>query len=55
MRRPIPRHRQALDRVDLRTTRWTISCYKDLPERQTRFDAYAIDPALVDYRLRTEF
>ncbi|WP_281421917.1 hypothetical protein [Stakelama flava] len=41
--------------MDLRTTRSTISCYNDLPERQARFDAYAIDPALVDYRVLTEF
>ncbi len=39
-----------MDAVDLSRTRWTISTYDDLADRQRRFGAYGIAPHLVTYK-----
>ncbi len=38
-----------MERVDLATTRWTISVYGDMQERMARFGAYGLRPDLVRY------
>ena len=38
-----------MERLDLATTRWTISVFGDLQERQARFGAYGLRPDLVRY------
>lgn len=38
-----------MDRVDLSTTRWTVSTYGDLADRQARFGGYGVAPHLVSY------
>lgn len=38
-----------MERVNLATTRWTISVFGDLQERQARFGAYGLQPDLVRY------
>lgn len=40
---------EIMDRVDLRTTHWTVSVYNDLADRQARFGAYGVTPHLVRY------
>jgi hypothetical protein len=40
---------EIMDRVDLATTRWTVSVHNDLADRQARFGAYGIAPHLVRY------
>jgi len=39
-----------MDRVDLATTLWTISVFKDLEERRALFGAFGISPHLVTYK-----
>lgn len=38
-----------MERLDLATTRWTISVFGDLQERMARFGAYGLRPDLVRY------
>lgn len=44
-----------MDRVEIDTTRWTVSVYGDLADRQARFGAYGIVPHLVRYLAMADF
>jgi hypothetical protein len=45
-----PYRAEIMNRVDLATTRWTISVFNDLAERTTLFEPYGIAPYLVTYK-----
>jgi hypothetical protein len=44
-----------MDRIDLKTTQWTISVFNDLDERRSRFGAFGIAPHLVSYKVLSAF
>lgn len=46
---------EIMRRVDLATTRWTVSIYGDLEARRARFGQYPIPPHLIDYRALADF
>lgn len=41
---------EIMDRVDLATTRWTVSVFDDFEERRARFGAFGISTQLVTYK-----
>jgi hypothetical protein len=50
-----PYYAAIMDRIDLGATRWAVSVYGDLADRQARFGAYGVAPHLVRYLAMVDF